>query len=145
MASAVALAGLAISAGSAYMSYSEGQKGKKSAKAMAAANAKRAQEETAEASRRLKETQAENLAEARARAAASGVGAGGSQGKFLSGLEQEQMAELGWLERSGQSRSDLLIQEGNLAGEQAANRGTSGAIGQIGGVIDAGQKWYNTL
>ena len=145
MATGIAAAGLALAAGSAYVSYSQGKEAEKSAKQMAAANAKRAQEESDEAGRRLRETQAENLADARARAAASGVGTSGSQGTFLAGLEQEQMAELGWLERSGQSRSDLLIQEGNLAGEQAANRGTSGAIGQIGGVIDAGQKWYNTL
>ena len=145
MASGIAIAGLLGSVFSTYSSYKEGKEGEKSAKAMAEANAKRAQEETDESARRLQSQQKENLSEARARAAASGVGSGGSQGKYLSGLEEEMGAELDWLTRSGKSQSDLLRQEGNLAGEQAANRGTAGAIGQIGGIIDAGQKWYNTL
>lgn len=143
MATGIAAAGLALAAGSAYVSYSQGKEAEKSAKQMAAANAKRAQEESDEAGRRLRETQAENLADARARAAASGVGTSGSQGTFLAGIEAEQLAEMGWLERAGASQADLLLQSGALAGQTARHQGTAGALGQLGGVVDRAQQWYN--
>ena len=118
------------SAYSAYRQHEAGRDAIKSAKYSA-----RMQElETFEEARRLKKQQDANLATARARAAASGVGGGTVKG-YLGEMDAEQKAQLEWLKKAGKSQADLT----RMQGKQAARQATTGAFGSL---IGAGRDYY---
>ena len=131
-----------IAAGSAAYSYKQGKDAAKSAKGVAAENAARALAESKEAARRLKGQQEANLSEARARAAASGVGSGGSQGQYIEGMEAGFKAELAWLKKSGTSAAAIERRKGDLAAGAASSAATGSAFATLGQGAQGSAQWY---
>lgn len=137
-----AIASATIAAGAAAQQYRAGQKAAKSAKSIAAQNADRAKMESAEAARRLKGQQEANMSEARARAAASGIQGGGSQGQFLDTMESGYKKELDWLKKSGASAEAIELRKGELAAGSASSSAMAGAIGSISSGTQSTFQWY---
>lgn len=92
------------------------------AKKAARENARMQAEQNAEEARRLQMEQEEVESRTRAAIAASGTGMGStSQLAFLDKMKAEHQAELQWLRRSGQSRTNSTLREGETASRQASS------------------------
>ena len=115
-----AVVGLGASAYGAYSDYQAGQ-----------ANEKRIKAETAEEARRMEMEQSREVGLAKAKAAASGTGMGGSQGMFISELESAREAELDWLKRSGTSRARAAAKEGVSSAITGLGAGIASATGTL--------------
>ena len=113
----------------------------KEAKKLADANADMMRQETEESARRLEAQQSENLATARARAAASGTTGEGSQASFIEKMGSEFGKELAWLKKSGASAASIEERRGSLE----RSRGLASGIGTIAGGFKGGWgDWGNT-
>ena len=106
----------------------------KEAKKLADANADMMRQETEESARRLEAQQSENMATARARAAASGTTGEGSQASFIEKMGSEFGKELAWLKKSGASAASIEQRRGSLE----RSRGLASGIGTIAGGIGTG-------
>ena len=99
---------------------------------------------------RFRDAADEALADNRARAAASGTAAGGSQSIFGAREEDKFAQELDWLIKAGGSRADLAVERGSTAadvlesqGDTALWSGVTSGVGQIGGGVDDLNARYN--
>lgn len=130
VAVAVSAAGAAYSAYSAHEAAAEQKK-------VAAANAARIKAENEEALRRLNKQQEATMAEARARAAASGMDSGGSQKSYLDEMADAFKSETDWLRSSGASQAHIVQREGELRARSTSAagiaKGISGMSSAIGG------------
>lgn len=128
----IPIAALVISAaGAAYSIYSSKQAADEQKK-IAAANAARIKAENEEALRKLKKQQEATLAEARARAAASGLTTEGTQRTYLEEMADAFKSETDWLRRSGASQAEITMREGQLAADITRARGVTSGLSQLG-------------
>ena len=132
--------GMGIAIGAAVIGGIGQIKAGKDAKKMASANAAMMRAETEEAARRLESQQAENLATARARAAASGTTGTGSQASFIDKMGSEFGKELAWLKKSGASAASIEERRGSLAKKQ----GMWSGLGTIAGGFSGFSGWGDT-
>lgn len=131
----MAAVAIALTALGAISSYRAGQK----AQSAAEENARRIKSETEEQARRQKKVAEAKTSEARARARASGVRAGGSQDLYIGEMESEFGRELDWLRASGAGKAQSALRQGEIAKSQ----GTMQAIGGLANVFGMGAKYYN--
>lgn len=129
----MAYVAIALTALSAIQSYRAGQK----AEAAAEENARRIRLETEEQARRQKKAQEAKMGEARARARASGIQAGGSQDIYMEEMETEFGRELDWLRASGASRAGAAQRQGQVARQQA----TGQALGSMASAFGGAYNW----
>lgn len=119
--------------------------GRESEKA-AQRNADLMRRESAEASRRLGETQKDTLALTRAGAAASGMRTGvtpeggekTSSELYIDKMQTEFKKELDWAKTSGASAAAIEEQRGRAAAWQGYSSALGGAAGLFGGLYDRG-------
>ncbi len=131
-----AWAAVAIAAaGTAYTVYSS-EAAAAEQKKIAKANAERILRENEEGLRRLKKQQEANMAEARARAAASGVTTEGTQKTYLEEMRDAFKSEVDWLRSSGASQAAITQREGFLQADITRSRGLSTGISQAGSSTD---------
>lgn len=129
VAAYIAVAVTAASA--AYSAYSANEAAIEQ-KRIANANAERIRRENEEALKRLKKQQAANLAEARARAAASGVTTEGTQKTYLEEMKDAFKNEVDWLRSSGASQAVIAQQEGYLRADITRTQGISQGLSKVG-------------
>jgi uncharacterized protein HemX len=140
----LAVAAVVIAAaGTAYTVYSTEQAAAEQKK-IAKANAARIQAENDEALRRLKKQQAATMAEARARAAASGVTVEGTQKSYLEEMKEAFKSETDWLRDSGASRAYITQREGTLKAQTTSAQGISSAFSGASSAFSAGASYYGT-
>ena len=84
----------------------------RAAKDAANRNADRAMAEAAEEKRRARRQQRKKQSALRARAAASGIKLTGSTKTFLDDYVEEDERQLSWLDRSANSRAEIMRQQG---------------------------------
>ncbi len=130
-------------ASAAYSIYSSKEAAEEQEK-IAAANAARIKAENEEALRRLKKKQEETLAEARARAAASGVTAEGTQRTYLEEMAEAFKSETDWLRQSGASRALIVQREGELQAQMTTAAGISSAFASARSAIGAIGSYYGS-
>ncbi len=130
-------------AGTAYTVYSTEQAAAEQKK-IAAANAARIKAENDEALRRLKKQQDATMAEARARAAASGVTPEGTQKTYLDEMKEAFKSETDWLRESGASQAYITQREGTLRAQTTSASGISSAFGQASSALSSGASYYGT-
>ncbi len=92
-------------------------------------NANRERMETEEQGRRQKKADDLKLSEQLARASASGLTGGGSQGGYMDAMAEEMAKEQRWLAKSGESRAAIIESEGELT----ASQGRASAFGSLVG------------
>lgn len=131
----IAIVGVVIAAaGASYTAYSAHEAAGEQKK-IAAANAARIKAENEEALRRLKKQQAVTLAEARARAAASGVSTEGTQKTYLDEMKEAFKSETDWLRSAGASQAFITAREGELRAKTTSASGISSGLSQAGGAV----------
>lgn len=139
-----AWAAVAIAAaGTAYTVYSSEQAAAEQKK-LAAANAARIKAENEEALRRLKKQQASTMAEARARAAASGVTSEGTQRTYLEEMADAFKSETDWLRSSGASQAAITQREGELRAQTTSATGIASAFKGAAGMASSVSSYYGT-
>lgn len=132
---AVLIVGAVVAAaGAAYTAYSAHEAAAEQKK-IAAANAARIKAENEEALRRLKKQQEATMAEARARAAASGVTPEGTQKTYLDEMKEAFASETDWLRESGASQAFITQREGELRARTTSAAGISGGLSQMGSAM----------
>ena len=135
MAEVVAVVGLVASAISAFVQWDAAD----DADEIAKKNAERERAEAEEQARRAKKSADRTNSLARARAAASGI-KGQSSDMYLAELEDEQNREIDWILSSGESRADIIEDEG----ERAQKIGRAGAFSTLAGGMQDSYAWYDT-
>ena len=134
MAEVALIATVAATAFSAYQQY----EGAKDAEQLAKEQADRQKAEAEEMARRAEKDASRQESLARARAAASGIGAGGSTALYMSELEKTQREEIDWIRRAGASQARLTRKEGRWA----YRRGMAGAVSTAASGVTGGYDWY---
>ncbi len=140
----LAVAAVVIAAaGTAYTVYST-ERAASEQKKIAAANAARIKAENEEALRRLKKQQAATMAEARARAAASGVQVEGTQKSYLEEMKEAFKSETDWLRDSGASQAYITQREGTLRAQTTSATGISAGFQGASGALAGAANYYGT-
>lgn len=140
----LAVAAVVIAAaGTAYTVYST-ERAAAEQKKLAAANAARIKAENEEALRRLKKQQEVTMAEARARAAASGVTTEGTQKTYLDEMAEAFKSETDWLRASGASQAFITQREGTLRAQTTSAQGISAGFQGASSALSAGASYYGT-
>lgn len=129
------IVGVVISAAAASYSAYSAHEAAGEQKKIAAANAARIKAENEEALRRLKKQQEATMAEARARAAASGVTPEGTQKTYLDEMRDAFKSETDWLRESGASQAFIVQREGELRAKSTSAAGISSGLSQVGGAL----------
>lgn len=129
---AVLIVGAVVAAAGASYSAYTAREAASEQKKVAAANAARIKAENEEALRRLKKQQDATLAEARARAAASGVTPEGTQKTYLEEMKAAFKSETDWLRESGASQAYIVQREGELRAQSTSAAGISSGLSQLG-------------
>lgn len=124
---------LAITAATAAYTVYSTEQAASERKKIAAANAARIKAENEEALRRLKKQQESTMAEARARAAASGMTTEGTQKTYLEEMAEAFKSETDWLRESGASQAFITQREGTLAAQSMSAQGLTSAAGTVSG------------
>lgn len=130
-------------AGTAYTVYSTEQAAAEQKK-IARANAERIKRENEESLRRLKKQQEANMAEARARAAASGVTTEGTQKTYLDEMKDAFQSEVDWLRSSGASQAQITQSEGFLQADITRTKGISAGTRQASSTLSQAQSYWGT-
>lgn len=129
------IVGVVISAAAASYSAYSAHEAAGEQKKIARANAARIKAENEEALRRLKKQQEVTMAEARARASASGVTAEGTQKTYLDEMKEAFKSETDWLRESGASQAFITAREGELRAKTTSAAGISSGLSQLGGAM----------
>lgn len=130
-------------AGTAYTVYST-EKAAAEQKKLARANAERIKRENEESLRRLKKQQEANMAEARARAAASGMTTEGTQKTYLDEMKDAFKSEVDWLRSSGASQALIQQSEGFLQADITRTRGISSGTRQASSTLSTASSYWGT-
>lgn len=140
----LAAAGLAVSVVSSLFGASAAKKAARKAKRLAGMNADYINAETDEQKRRLKFEQSQTTATTKSNLAASGfrsgaASMGGSRSAYLKTMKTQQQSEMDWLTQSGESRSKIAREGGNVAASQLKSQ-SFGQYAQAGkslfGLVD---------
>lgn len=129
------IVGAVITAAAASYSVYSSREAAAEQKKLAAANAARIKAENEEALRRLKKQQEATMAEARARAAASGMTAEGTQKTYLEEMAEAFKSETDWLRESGASQAFIVQREGELRAKSTSAAGISSGLSQMGSAL----------
>ncbi len=96
--------------------------------------------ETEEQGRRQKKADDLKLSEQLARASASGLAGGGSQGGYMDAMAEEMGKEQRWLATSGENKANIMEDEGALT----ASQGKSAAFGSLAGAAKSAYGYWGS-
>ena len=117
---------------SGLMQYQQGQRAADAQEAIARENARRKALETEEAIRRQRAEADKQEAQARARAAASGVTVSGSISEYLMAMEEANADKIAWLRKAGYSQADIIEKEGSLQADITRTNALGSLVGTAG-------------